>query len=495
VSEPRKPSETKPARIGKLARLPVFFALDGKRVLVAANGMGAAWKIELLAAAGAEVQVYAPKVGADILELAGEQSLGRKIAIHQRNWSEDDFAGTSIAVGTFKTDEESAAFASAARAAGVPVNVIDKPAFCDFAFGSIVNRSPLIIGISTDGAAPVFGQAIRAKLEAMLPMGFAAWAAAAREWRGVLQSAADLSFAARRRFWQLFTSRALAEPERQPDERDYHSLLAELKSEGASVERGSVTLVGAGPGDPELLTLRAVRALQSADVILIDDLVSAGVLDFARREAKKMLVGKTGGGPACKQNEINELMVSLAKNGKRVVRLKGGDPMIFGRAGEELEACHAAGIKTEVVPGVTAAQGAASRLQISLTHRLHARRLQYVTGHAANGKLPDNIDWQSIADPAAVTAIYMPTRTFAEFSSRAAEAGLDPSTPAIAIWNATRPEQHTLHSTLSELGCTLPQQEQSGPLLILLGRALHESKDAAFSPVQDEDKPLVRLQG
>jgi uroporphyrin-III C-methyltransferase/precorrin-2 dehydrogenase/sirohydrochlorin ferrochelatase len=459
--------------MGKLARLPVFYALECKRVLVAANGIGAAWKVELLAAAGAKVDVYAPKPTNDLRELAADEAFGGNIAIIERGWSEADLIGVAMAVGTFRSDDECERFASAARARGVPVNVIDKPAYCDFAFGSIVNRSPLVIGISTDGAAPVFGQAIRAKLEAMLPMGFARWAAAARNWRAPLQGMKELSFAARRRFWQLFTARALTEPDHEPVEADYRSLLAELKSEGATVDQGSVTLVGAGPGDPELLTLRAVRALQSADVILIDDLVSAGVLDFARREAKKMMVGKTGGGPACKQNEINELMVSLAKKGKRVVRLKGGDPMIFGRAGEELEACRAARIRTEVVPGITAAQGAASRLQISLTHRHHARRLQYVTGHAANGKLPDDIDWNSVADPAAVTAIYMPARTFAEFASRAMSAGLSPSTPAIAIWNATRPEQFTLSSTLQELPSSLEPGSRQGPLLILLGSGIN----------------------
>jgi uroporphyrin-III C-methyltransferase/precorrin-2 dehydrogenase/sirohydrochlorin ferrochelatase len=473
--EHRSPSEARPARMGKLARLPVFFALEGKRALVAASGMGAVWKVELLAAAGALVDVYAPKPGSDLLDLANDNVFAGKIHIHSRGWREEDFAGAAIAVGTFKTDEESEIFAKAARKAGVPVNVIDKPAFCDFAFGSIVNRSPLVIGISTDGAAPVFGQAIRAKIEAMLPMGFAAWAEAARRWRGVLQSAGEFSFAARRRFWQLFTSRALVEPDRIPQEDDYRSLLAELRNEGTRVEQGSVTLVGAGPGDPELLTLRAVRALQSGDVILIDDLVSAGVLDFARREAKKMLVGKTGGGPACKQQEINALMVSFAKKGRRVVRLKGGDPMIFGRAGEEIEACRAAGIAVDVVPGVTAAQGAASRLQISLTHRKLARRLQYVTGHAANGKLPEDIDWQSIADRSAVTAIYMPSRTFSEFSERAEAAGLNPATPAIAIWNATRPEQTVVCSTLCELKEELPKRNERGPLLVLIGEALAEA--------------------
>jgi uroporphyrin-III C-methyltransferase/precorrin-2 dehydrogenase/sirohydrochlorin ferrochelatase len=173
-------------------------------------------------------------------------------------------------------------------------------------------------------------------------------------------------------------------------------------------------------------------------------------------------------------------MVSLAAKGKRVVRLKGGDPMIFGRAGEEIEACRKAGIAIDVVPGITAAQGVASRLQISLTHRKLARRLQYVTGHALNGKLPDDIDWASIADASAVTAIYMPSRTFAEFSQRAVEAGLDPGTPAIAVWNATRPEQHVVHSTLGDLHGQLAG-DLRGPLLVLLGKALREDVELAQS--------------
>ena len=210
-------------------------------------------------------------------------------------------------------------------------------------------------------------------------------------------------------------------------------------------------MVGAGPGDPELLTLRAVRALQSADVILFDDLVSRDVLDFARREARKMLVGKTGFGPSCKQDDINALMVSLAKQGKRVVRLKGGDPLIFGRAAEEIAACRAAAIAVDVVPGITAAQGAASRLGIPLTDRAHARRLQYVTGHAHDGALPADIDWQSLADPATTSAIYMPVRTLAALVAKATAEGLDPQTPALAIANATRPNQAVVQAPIGDL--------------------------------------------
>ena len=339
----RSPVETRPPRMQPLSRLPVFYALEDKRVLVAGGSAAAAWKAELLSAAGAQVDIYAPDPCDELLALAADPPQGA-ILVHNTQWNSRDIAGASLAVGAFDDEAEAARFAEAARAAGVPVNVIDKPAYCDFAFGAIVNRSPLVIGVSTDGAAPVFGQAIRAKLEAMLPQGFARWAEAARTWRSMVK-AAGLSFAGRRRFWQIFTARALTNPQAEPDQSDFDFVLERTRDEGGAPDAGSVTLVGAGPGDPELLTLRAVRALQSADIILIDDLVAPEILDFARREAKKMLVGKTGFGPSCKQDEINSLMIGLARSGKRVVRLKGGDPAIFGRAGEELEACRAAGIR------------------------------------------------------------------------------------------------------------------------------------------------------
>ncbi len=384
-------------------------------------------------------------------------------------WTADDLRDAAVAIGAFDDDDGAAAFAAAARAVGVPVNVIDKPAFCDFAFGAIVNRSPLVIGISTDGAAPVFAQAIRAKLEALLPKGFADWAAAAARWRSAVK-ASGLSFSGRRKFWQLFTAHAVSNPDSEPSQDDFDRFIAEVKGLGAAVENGSVTLVGAGPGDPELLTLRAVRALQSADVILFDDLVSRDVLDFARREARKMLVGKTGFGPSCKQDDINALMVSLAKQGKRVVRLKGGDPLIFGRAAEEIAACRAASIAVDVVPGITAAQGAASRLGIPLTDRKHARRLQYVTGHAKDGDLP-------VISIGRALPIHRPPRRStcrrarsAALVAKATAEGLDPQTPALAIARATRPDQAVVASPIGELPERLAQAALPGPVLVMLGR-------------------------
>jgi uroporphyrin-III C-methyltransferase/precorrin-2 dehydrogenase/sirohydrochlorin ferrochelatase len=468
----RTPTEISATRIGPLSRLPAFFALEGKRAVVAGGSPAATWKAELLSAAGARVEVFAADAGEEMLALAAVPPRG-DVILHDRIWSAEDLVGAAIAVADCADDDEAARFAAAARAAGVPANVIDRPAFCDFSFGAIVNRSPLVIGISTDGAAPVFGQAIRAKIEALIPKGFARWADAARAWRPRVQALA-LPFRGRRGFWERFAQRAVAAPDAAPTEADLAALL-----EPTTSNSGAVALVGAGPGDPELLTLRAVRALQSADVILFDDLVAPDILDFARREAKKMLVGKTGHAPSCKQDDINALMISLAKAGRRVVRLKGGDPMIFGRADEEISACRAAGIAVEVVPGITTAQGAASRLLVSLTRRGQARRVQYLTGHGRDGKLPADIDWTSLADPAVTTVVYMPTKTLPALVANAIQAGLDPATPAVAVERATRADERVIAATIAALPARLVAEPPSGPLIVMVGRALAEYVDAA----------------
>jgi uroporphyrin-III C-methyltransferase/precorrin-2 dehydrogenase/sirohydrochlorin ferrochelatase len=460
-----------------LARLPVFYALTDKRVVVVGDRPAAAWKVELLSATGARVAVFGADPAPELHELAADPPNG-PVTLHRRAVTPADLDGAALAIGDFPGDDDAgAAFAAMARAAGVPVNVIDKPAFCDFAFGAIVNRSPLVIGISTDGAAPVFGQAIRARLEAMLPRGFAAWADAARRWRSAVKSS-GLSFEARRTFWQLFTTQAIRRPGDEPADTDYEALMAQARGQATAAEAGSVTLVGAGPGDPELLTLKALRALQSADVLLFDDLVAREVLDFARREARKMLVGKTGYGPSCRQDEINALMIQLAKSGRRVVRLKGGDPMIFGRATEEIGACRAAGVAVEVVPGITSAQGAAARLGVSLTERASARRVQYITGHDRNGALPPDIDWASIADPSATTVVYMPKKTLGELGARAIAHGLDPATPAVAIANATRSSEQVVAAPIGEIAVRLAAARLDGPVLVMIGRTMAATAQA-----------------
>ena len=361
-AQPQPPQRRTP-RMQALARLPIFLDLDGKRALVAGNGAPVAWKAELLSAAGADVAVLTEHPCEELRALAAEAPRA-SVILRERAWRAGDFAGAAVAVGGFENDADAECFAAAARTAGVPVNLIDRPAHCDFSFGAIVNRSPLVIGVSTDGAAPVFAQAVRAKLEAMIPRGFACWAEAARRWRKRLQLA-GLSPAARRRFWQLFAACAMNHPAHGPAQSDFDALFDTAK--GRAADAGTVTLVGTGPGDPELLTLRAVRALQAADIILIDALVSPDILDFARREAKKMLVGSTGDDSAGEQDEINRLMVALAKGGRRVVRLKGGEGTTFDRGGGEIAACRAAGITVEIVPGIGGAQAAAARVLLAPT--------------------------------------------------------------------------------------------------------------------------------
>ena len=455
--------------MGKLATLPVFLKLEGRRVVISGGSEAATWKAELFAAAGALVEVYAIEPCEALAALA---AAGENIQIKPRAVTPADLAGAAAFIADAVDDAQAAAFHAMARAAGVPVNVIDQPAWCDFQFGSIVERSPLVVAISTDGGAPVFGQMLRARIETLLPEGFRKWAQAAKDWRPRV-TALNLDFRARRRVWELFARRAFTHPERAPDEADLEAMLAEAAHAGApEARRGSVALVGAGPGDPELLTLKAVRALQSADVVLYDDLVLPGSVELARREAQRLNVGKRGYKPSCTQEDITTLLVTLAREGKRVVRLKGGDPMIFGRAGEEIAALKAAGVDVEVIPGVTAASAAAASLQVSLTERAVARRLQFITAHARDGKLPEDLDWRALADDGATTAVYMGLKTLPPLVARLLAEGLAPDTPAVIVERASWESERRIASALVDLPATAAASGLVGPCLVLIGRAL-----------------------
>jgi uroporphyrin-III C-methyltransferase/precorrin-2 dehydrogenase/sirohydrochlorin ferrochelatase len=425
------------ARIGALANLPLFHKLDGREAVVVGASAAADWKAELLAAAGGQVV-----------------RLGN-------SWSADQIAGAAIVVAEDREDVKQ--LVEAAHSAGAIVNVIDRPELSDVQFGTIVNRSPIVVAISTDGAAPMLGQSIRARIESVLPLGLTAWAKAAKQWRPHLKRKLG-DFAARKAFWQRFVAAAWAELDRAPAERDFTELLDRTPQ-----PKGRVTLVGAGPGDPELLTLKAVRALQSATVILHDQLVGPDVLELARREARRVSVGKTGHRPSCKQSDINALMIELALAGENVVRLKGGDPLIFGRAAEEIAACRAAAVQVSVIPGISAAQGAAASLLISLTERRHAGRVQFVTGHGADGKLPTDIDWASVADRAVTTVLYMPRRTLHDFVRKAMVTGLDPATPAIAIASASLPEESHAAGIVAEIGALADGLPAGAPVVVVIG--------------------------
>lgn len=437
------------ARIATLPNLPLFHKLHGRKAVVVGTSDGAAWKAELLAAAGAEV-------------------------MHLERWQPADLAGAAVAVGDLSDRDEALRFTAAAKAAGAVVNIIDQTDLCEVQFGTIVNRAPVVVAISTDGAAPMLGQSIRARIEAVLPLGLSRWGEAARRWRTRVKRAVP-SFAARRAFWSRFTETAWARIEQQPGEADFQALLGQTPV----APGGSAALVGAGPGDPELLTLKAVRALQTATVILYDDLVGPQVLELARREAKRITVGKTGHGRSCRQSEINALMVALARAGEKVVRLKGGDPLIFGRATEEIHACRAAGIPVSIIPGISAAQGAAAALGFSLTERQRARRIQYLTGHGADGKLPADIDWSAVADRTATTILYMPRRTLGEFARKALAKGLDPATPAVAVASATLPGQRQVGATIADIASAAEALPAGAPVTIIIGWVAREHAAAA----------------
>lgn len=477
----RTPQPMRPHRMQPLATLPVFFKLTEARVVIGGGNEAAAWKAELIAAAGATVIVIDPRPCAELEALAGDPPAGRVI-LERRIWSPIDFADATLIIGATDDDAEAARIFAAARSAGVPVNVIDKPTFCTFQFGAVVNRSPLVIGVSTDGGAPIFAQAIRSRIEALLPSGFARWAQAAKDWRNGLS---QFGVGVRRRFWLRFSDMALITPNAMPNSRDRDALLDRAQTGATDKASGHVALVGAGPGNPELLTLKGLRMLRSADIILFDDLVAPEILDFARREAKRMLVGKTGRRASCKQEEINTLMVNLAKAGKRVVRLKGGDPMIFGRATEEIAALRHAGITFEVIPGISAAQGAAASLEVSLTERMSARRLQFITGHATSGKLPDDLDLEALADPCATTAVYMPLGTLPSFIKQLIETGVEPARPATAVFNVTRQDEYVVAGTIATIADDIGEQRVAGPCLLLIGNILRAAKigaTAARSP-------------
>jgi uroporphyrin-III C-methyltransferase / precorrin-2 dehydrogenase / sirohydrochlorin ferrochelatase len=466
----RKPVERRPARLEPLSVLPVFCTLEGKQVLVAGGTDAAAWKAELLAASGAMVTVFAEDVSEEMLDLLGGGAASGEIMRTGRDWCEADLDGMAFAICDAGSDEEAARFHAAARAAGVIVNVIDKPDYCQVQFGSIVNRSPVVVGISTSGAAPILGQAVRRRIETVLPRALSVWGSLAERVRDEVMERCTPG-AGRRAFWERFVDLAFSGSVPDKTTGDATSLVSRMAGadEAGHSGRGRVTLVGAGPGAADLMTVKAVRVLQSADVILFDDLVSDEVLELARREAKRMLVGKRGGRDSCRQEDINAMMVKLAGQGKHVVRLKSGDPMIFGRAGEEVAELENAGIPVTVVPGVTAGVAMASAFATSLTHRDRAQSVRFVTGHSRDGGLPETLDWNGLADPATTTLFYMGGRMGARISARLLDIGMPGKTPVAVARDISRPGELCWFGTLSELGRGIDEIGFDRPVLIGVG--------------------------
>ena len=443
--------------------LPLFLDIAGKSVLVVGGGTGAARKAELALRAGAHVRVVAAKLSGDFHEIRDHERLS-----HLREpLSPQHLEGCAVAYGAAEDDALDAELHAHAKAAGVLVNVPDKPEYCDFITPSIVDRSPLVIGISTAGAAPIVARMLKARLESTIPAAYGRLVAFLGGFRDqVMQKIADAR--QRRRFWEDASEGIVADLFLKGDEAGAQTaFLAALDDSAGGSAAGEVYLVGAGPGNPDLLTFRALQLIQRADVILYDRLIGEPLLNLVRRDAERIYVGKMAKNHTLPQEEISAQMVRLAKQGKRVLRLKGGDPFIFGRGGEEIEALVAEGVPFQVVPGITAASGCAAYAGIPLTHRDHAQACIFVTGHGKDGRL--DLDWPVLIQPNQTVAIYMGLSHLAELLTDFVKHGADPELPAAVIDNGTRESQMVVTGTLASLPEKAADADLQGPALIIVG--------------------------
>ncbi len=444
-----------------MRHFPVFLDLQDAPVLIVGGGEVAARKISLLREAGAAITVVAPQLSPSI-----ETRVLQGMDWIPRRFESADVRDMRLVIAATDDRELNAAVAEAARNANVPVNVVDNAKLSTFIVPAIVDRSPLVVAISSGGAAPMLATRIRARIEAMVDESWGRVAQFADRWR-INMRAALPDLRVRRQFYDWLLDGPVAAAVRAGRESEADRLIESELANGPKTPAGKVMLVGAGPGDPGLLTLHALRALQQADVILTDRLVSKEILAVARREAEVIDVGKEPGGHSEKQDRINRLLVVHARRGRFVVRLKGGDPFIFGRGGEELEYLYRHGIAYEIVPGITAALACAAYAGIPLTHREHAHGLQFVTAHCRESL--DNVDWRGLARPGQTLAIYMGVADLAVVRDRLIEAGMSPTTPAAMVQNGTLPQQRIVVTELAQLPDAAHRQAIASPAMLFIG--------------------------
>lgn len=448
---------------------PIFLRVDAKPPLVVGGGDLAGIKARLLLKRAALVEVAAESLGDELSRLEADGKV-RAIA---PNPGIAELRGRPLVVSATEDDAEDTRISAMARAFGVPVNVPDRPELCSFVLPAIVDRGEVTVAIGTEGAAPVLAQRLRAFLERELHPRLGSLAKLAGEFRERVASSLPEG-PGRRKLWERIFDGEAASAALAGDEIAARRLIGEAIDRAASDETqapGRVVLVGAGPGDPELLTLKAVRALKAADVVLYDGLVGKAVLDYARREAELIPVGKSKGAHSVAQAEINRLLVLHARAGKTVVRLKGGDPFIFGRGGEELDALRAAGIESEVVPGITAGVAAAASVQIPLTHREHAHSVTFVSGHAAASDRPDfdGIDLAALAKGGNTLVLYMGVSTSGTVAEQLLAAGWAPHTPVLAVENASRDDERRVRADLAQLAADPASLGLESPAVLFFG--------------------------
>lgn len=447
--------------------LPIFLQLRDRPVLVVGGGRVAARKVELLRRTGAKITVVAPELADELRELATQGELEYVNTV----FSPEHVTGTVAVVAATGVPEVNAAVSAAAREQNIPINAVDDPAASTFIFPAIVDRSPILIAISSGGQAPVLARRIREQMEAFLPARLGALARFMGERRKAVKRA--LRTTARRSFWErivggMVGARVFAGDEvtaGKDFERELRTTHLTRSAGTGGIGLGECYLIGAGPGDPDLLTLRALQLLQQADVILYDRLVPAAVLERARRDAERVFVGKQPGNHTT-QERINELLVHYARLGLRVARLKGGDPFIFGRGGEEIEVLAAHGIPYIVVPGITAALGAAASANIPLTHRKLAQSVTFVTGHVLDD---ESLDWNSLARARQTVVFYMGVGHLPQIVSKLRAAGAPAELAVAVVERATLPEQRALRGTLATIVSTTQAANVAPPALLIVG--------------------------
>lgn len=445
--------------------LPLFHNLRGSRVLVVGGGEIALRKSRLIADAGGVLRVVAPEIEAQLSELV-VQSGGEMIL---RGYSECDLDGCVLIIAATDDEPLNAQVSRDARLRCVPVNVVDAPALCTVIFPAIVDRSPLVIAVSSGGDAPVLARLIRAKLETWIPSSYGQLAGLAARFRNQVKGLFP-NVQQRRAFWEDVFQGAIADRQLAGQGAEAERMLiAKIAGEPPS-ETGEVYLVGAGPGDPDLLTFRALRLMQQADVVLYDRLVAPTILDLCRRDAERVYVGKRRAEHAVPQEQINQQLVALAKQGKRVVRLKGGDPFIFGRGGEEIEELAAHGIPFQVVPGITAASGCAAYAGIPLTHRDHAQSVRFITGHLKNGTT--DLPWSDLVAPAQTLVFYMGLIGLPVICEQLIRHGRSADTPAALVEQGTTVNQRVFTGTLANLPQLVAEHDVHAPTLVIIGEVV-----------------------
>ncbi len=447
--------------------LPIFYKIEGRLVLLVGGGQIALRKAKFLLRAGARIKVVATDICAELKELLS----GNEHEIISRPYKAGDINSVALIIAATNDLELNQQLAEHAANKNIPVNVVDQPALCSFIFPSVVDRSPLVIAVSSGGNSPVLARLLRSRLETLIPSGYGELTSFLGGFRDRVKVKIE-SFSSRMRFWEKVINGPAAElllaGKTEQADALIESMLREFNDEDFS--QGEVYLVGAGPGDPDLLTFRALRLMQQADVVLYDRLVSQEILNMTRQDADKLHVGKQRQDHTMPQEEISSLLVSLAKSGKRVLRLKGGDPFIFGRGGEEIEQLAEAKIPFQVVPGITAASGCSSYAGIPLTHRDYAQSVTFVTGHMKNNQC--DLDWKNLVQKGQTVVIYMGLISLPFICEQLIKHGRASTTPIALIQQGTTPNQQIYIGTLQTLPEIITANDVQAPTLIIVGEVV-----------------------